>query len=389
MRRITTAERRSRLGIRHRLAVPAPTIEQAVRDLVVLHATEPATVYLSARARVAGFDPGDLERLLYDDRTLIRVLAMRRTLFVAPVDVLPVILAAASWPLAEREHRRSARLIERFGIADDGDRWLRHTKAATVAALAARGEATASELAADVPELRRKMHIGAGTKWEGTQSVGSLVFPILSAEGAIARGRPRGTWLSSQHRWVPTEVWLGHGIDRRPTAEAQAELARWWLARFGPATVRDLKWWTGWTLTESRKALAAIGAVDVELDDGPGVVLPDDLDPDPVPDPWVALLPALDPTIMGWKDRDWYVAEPARIVYDSAGNAGPTVWCDGRVAGAWAIRDDGEVVHRLFEDIGADATAALDTQAAALSAWLADRPRPGFRSALERDIVGM
>ena len=81
-------------------------------------------------------------------------------------------------------------------------------------------------------------------------------------------------------------------------AAARATLARAWLARYGPGTIADLKWWTGWTLTHTRAALAALDTVTVTLDGpaGTGVVLADDVDDVPAPPRWVALLPALDPT---------------------------------------------------------------------------------------------
>ena len=100
----------------------------------------------------------------------------------------------------------------------------------------------------------------------------------------------------------------------------------------------DLKWWTGWTLTQTRAALGAIEAVEVDLDGMPGFVLPGDLEPEPEPEPWAAFLPSLDPTVMGWKERDWYLGEHAATLFDRNGNAGPTVWWNGRVVGGWAGR---------------------------------------------------
>ncbi|MGX1977236.1 DNA glycosylase AlkZ-like family protein, partial [Streptomyces kronopolitis] len=164
-------------------------------------------------------------------------------------------------------------------------------------------------------------------------------------------------------------------------------------ASYGPATVEDLKWWTGWTLTATRQALAAIGAVEVDLDDGTrGVALPDDLEPVAAPEPWAALLPALDPTAMGWKARDWYL-DPAHVprLFDRSGNIGPTVWWCGRIVGGWAQRADGEIVWRLLTDDGgcgsSEAAAAVTAEAARLAAWVGDvRVTPRFRSPLEREL---
>ena len=39
-------------------------------------------------------------------------------------------------------------------------------------------------------------------------------------------------------------------------------------------------------------------------------------------------------TFMGWKERDWFLGEHAEPLFDRNGNAGPTVWRDGRVVGS-------------------------------------------------------
>jgi len=172
--------------------------------------------------------------------------------------------------------------------------------------------------------------------------------------------------------------------------EARAELVRRWLRAFGPGTVADLKWWTGWTLGDVRRALAAVGAVEVSLERGvAGFVLADDLDETEgaPPEPWVALLPALDPTVMGWQDRSWYLGAYGPSLFDRSGNAGPTVWRDGLVVGGWAQRPTGEIVVRLLEDVGSATTAAIDAEAERLRAWIGDvRVTPRFRTPLEREL---
>ena len=100
------------------------------------------------------------------------------------------------------------------------------------------------------------------------------------------------------------------------------------------------------------------------------MALADDLDfPADAPEV-AALLPALDPTPMGWQSRAWYLGPHTPPLFDRTGNVGPTVWWAGRVVGGWAQRASGEVVYRLLEDIGADGAAAVADQAAALEAWL-------------------
>jgi hypothetical protein len=92
---------------------------------------------------------------------------------------------------------------------------------------------------------------------------------------------------------------------------------------------------------------------------------------------------------MGWKEREWYLGPHAGLLFDRSGNAGPTVWRDGRVVGGWAQRRDGEVAVRLLEDVGADARAAVEAEAERLAAWLGDaRVTPRFRTPLERELSG-
>ena len=176
--------------------------------------------------------------------------------------------------------------------------------------------------------------------------------------------------------------------DDLDTAGAQARLATWWLRSFGPGTLDDLAWWTGWTRTATRAAVRAVGAVEVDLGGETGLVLPDDLDPATPVEPWVALLPALDPTAMGWKGRAWYLGPHRAALFDRNGNVGPTVWSDGRVVGGWAQRSDGQVAFRLLEDVGAEAATAVEVAAAVLTDLLAEaRVVPRFRTPLERDLV--
>jgi hypothetical protein len=390
--RIANDERRARLAVRHLLtpSTRATDVADVARALAGIHSSDAASVYLGATARMQVADSGAIERALYDERTVVRVLGMRRTMFVEPVELAPVVHAAATRGLAAAERRRLIGLLEGAGITTSGDRWLRRVEQATLAALASRGEATARELGADVPELKEQIPYGEGKKWAGTMGVSTRVLWLLATEGRAVRTRPQGTWTSTQYRWAPMDAWLPSGIDALTTEEARLELARRWLAASGPGSPADLKWWTGWTGGQVKQVLAEVGAIEVELDDGAtGAVLPDDLASTPEPEPWIALLPALDSTVMGWANRSWFLdGEHRSALFDRNGNAGPTVWWNGRVVGGWAQRPDGEIAFRLLEDVGGDVTDAVAGAAAGLAAWLGDvRFIPRFRTPLEKDLA--
>jgi hypothetical protein len=403
MRQIGIDERRARLAVRHHLATTAmaATPVEAARGVVALHATDPASVFLAIQARTAAGDvaagdvaAGDveavdvatIERALYDERTLIRMLGMRRTMFVTPVESAPVIQAACTTAIAAVQRRRYEQLIGGAGVGDAA--WLAEVEASTARALDARGEATAVQLSSDEPRLRSKVRMAEGKSYGADQNITTWVLFLLAADGRIVRGRPGGSWTSSQWRWSPVDRWLPDGMAELPVEEARTELARRWLAAFGPGTVADLRWWTGWTAGHVKQALNAIKPVEVDLDGTTGLVLPDDLAPEAEPEPWVALLPALDPTAMGWSERSWYLGAHGPALFDRSGNIGPTVWSDGRIVGGWAQRADGEIVYRLLEDVGADTVEAVEAAVGRLAKWIgAVRVVPRFRTPLERELT--
>ena len=396
MRPIDDDERRARLGRRQLLtrggldALDAvDSGEAAARQLVGLHATDPATVFLAARPRVPGLTVADLERSLYEDRTLLKLLAMRRTMFVVPLDLVPVLQASCTDAIAAQQHRRLVAALAKSELGAGAEAWLDGVLSATLDALEARGSATGTQLSTDVPDLRRKLTFGEGKTWGGEVSITTQVLTILSAQGHIVRGRPRGTLISSQYEWVATDRWLGAEPEPMPAEDARIELVRRWLAAFGPATLDDVQWWTGWGKGVTKAALAALDVVEVALaGDRVGLVLADDTEPVAAPDPWVALLPSLDPTAMGWKERDWYLGPHRERLFDRNGNIGPSAWCDGRIVGGWAHRPDGEVVVHLLEDVGADATAALAAEAEAVQDWLGGVVvRARFPTPLERELL--
>jgi len=390
------AERRRRLAVRHALApafrvdgeLPGPA---AVADrLVALHSTDPATVYLSIVARTAQPGPASsIEACLYERRDLIRMLAMRRTVFVVPAGIVPVVQASTTDKIAKDQRARLIKLLAEAADVADPDPWLADIEKTVLRIIAERGgTASAAELSAAEPRLKTKLVMAPGKSYQSTQTITSRVLLVLAAQGKLVRGRPIGTWLSQQYRWVLAEHWLREEADEIGEAAAQAELARLWLAAFGPAPLADLKWWTGWTMAQARRATADIGAVEVSLGGGTGMALPDDLESTDDPGDWAALLPALDPTVMGWSERTWFLGPHAKALFDTNGNAGPTVWLNGRIVGGWAQRADGEIAIRLLEDVGADHLSLIDAEAERMTKWL-DQVRviPRFRTPTERELT--
>jgi hypothetical protein len=101
-------ERRARLVRRHLLAPGTwkSSVAEVARALVAVHATDPATVYLSVRARTRDLDPDAITRELYEERTVVRILGMRRTLFVITREARPLVQTACTDLVAARERAR-------------------------------------------------------------------------------------------------------------------------------------------------------------------------------------------------------------------------------------------------------------------------------------------
>lgn len=384
MRRFSSDERRARLARRHFLAEPGASVGDVVGGVVGLHTTDPATPYLSLWSRLPGVTVADLDAEVYDRRSLVRHLGMRRTLWTVRVRDLPAVQAAASVRVADTERRRLIADAQKAGVCRDGATWLAAARAAVLDYLTANGPSDAKTLRAALPELTGSWDPAPGKRWGGETPLAPRILTVLAAQGDIVRGPNDGRWTTSRPRWVVADSWLDPVPEVDPD-EARATLLRRWLAAFGPATVADVKWWFGHTLSWARQGLRDVGAVEVNLDGTTGFVLPEDLDEEPPVQRWCALLPGLDVTTMGWFDRDWYLGPHRDQVFDRNGNAGPTVWCDGRVVGGWRQDEDGRVELLLLEDVGRAADKELRKRAAELTEWLDGvRVSPRFPSPLTR-----
>ncbi|NHP13727.1 hypothetical protein DBV08_08970 [Rhodococcus sp. KBW08] len=374
MRHVSDDERRARMGIRHALApaflVDSP--EAATNAMTVLHATESATVYLSCWARVRSLDAADVDRALYEQRSLVKQLAMRRTLFTFPRDLLPAAWSSASARVANTERARMSKDVVKAGLAVDGNDWLDRARSEVLSLLADAPEGlSAVDVRQAVPMIDVKVEGSAGEIWSAPR-----VLTHLGATADIMRGTNTGRFPTSRPLWTLTRHWLDdapvalESVDVEP-ADGYREIVRRWLYTFGPGTEDDIVWWLGSTKTVVRAALAELDAVAVTLDGGgTGWLLPNDVAEVGDPGPWVTLLPVLDPTIMGWKGRDFYLGPHRNQLFDTRGNAGTSAWVDGRVVGCW-IQDEAGVVHlRLIEPVSASARRSLEAEAARLTEWL-------------------
>ncbi|MBA2350117.1 MAG: winged helix DNA-binding domain-containing protein, partial [Solirubrobacterales bacterium] len=241
-------------------------------------------------------------------------------------------------------------------------------------------------LRAALPALDARLVLAPGKTYATGVALASRMIGVIAADGSILRGQNAAGWKVSRPRWTRAEEWLGPRPALPDARSGYAELVGRWLWSFGPGTEVDLVWWLGATKSAVRSALTDLGAQQVRIEDGsPAWLHPDDTETVTAPTPWAALLPALDPTTMGWKERGFYLGEHAARIFDRNGNGGPTAWWSGRIVGGWTQEDDGTVVIVPAGALPREACGPLAEAARRLTGWLdVDVVRSVYQSPLAR-----
>ncbi len=362
------------------------SVGEIATGLVGLHSSDPVTVYLSVAARNSTATVESVQRELDG---LVRHHAMRRTLWVFDQPTASIAHAACTRKIAKAERNKllkAMRLTAAPNRPADAERWLADATEA-VAAQLDNGPLSTRQLGERLPTFRVMLEMAPGKPYSANQSALTRVLSLMGFDGRITRRGPAGGgWINSQYTWQLTDQFVDESITE---AEAQLEMARKWLHAFGPATETDLQWWAGWTITATRRALAAIDAAEVTLEDGQsGWCLPEDVEPDKGELSWTAVLPGLDPTVMGWKQRDWYLpSDMVPVVFDRNGNGGPSLWVDGQVVGGWVQTADGTLDYRLLTDVGRDRVASLERQLERMSNFIGEtRFKVRFPAPLQKEL---
>ena len=374
---------------------------QVARDIVALHATAATGPYFSLWARVGDFQREMLEDALYEQHSLVKLLCMRVTLHVVASDEAVFFYRAFPADFFERPmpaEFRGGGLCAHAGLCSEGEApaLLADLHRRVLAVVAEDGPSTTQQIGRKVPEFAAKIHHDVGKAYEGEFSIGSRLVGDMCMRGLLVRTRPRGSWRSSLYEYAALSDWLPEvDLESVTQREARVWLVRRYLAAFGPAAPDDVQWWTGLTKGETEEALGGIASEVVEVTiaglDGEHLMLADDaerLRDFAAPDvPYAFFLPSLDPYIMGYSERRRFLAQEHRKkVFDRAGNAVPTVWVDGRVAGVWGQHKDGQVFYELLEPVGA-AEALLAEEVRRLEDFLAGEALPpGIRTPFTRSL---
>jgi hypothetical protein len=345
----------ARLLARHHLGTPwvAASAETIVSDIVGLQAVSPSAPYLALAARLPTFARSRLDGALYDRHTLSLFRCMRGMVFAVRSEMLPTLFAATE--RAVRHH--SARFLGNKGVS------MRHFELLAKAVL----ERIAEDGPLTIAELHERLHPHVDA---------AAVVTHMCNEGMLLRDRPTDAWPGRRFRYARfSDVLPGVRLDTVSEEDGTLALVRAYVRAFGPVAQSDIVWWTGAGRRRTAAALETMGdeivEVAVEGTEEPRLMHAADVEElesaTQVDHPSVALLPALDPLLMGVTRRELLVADESRpYVLDRGGRATSVVLVDGRVAGVWDVRHAGEpgIVVHLFGTSDARTREAVEIRAA-------------------------
>lgn len=302
----------------------APAIDM-IEQLVGMQAQEPQNPYLALWSRLDGFDPAELSRLLAE-RHAVRAQLMRATIhLVSARDCLA--LHPITQPVLARTFTSP---------------WGKGLAGADVREVAAAG----LELLAKRPRTRAELGALLAPRWPDADPK-SLAHAV-TFNTALVQVPPRGLWgETGQATWAPVETWLNRELHPNPTTD---EVVLRYLAAFGPATVADIRTWSG--LTGLREVIERLrpqlrtfrDEQDGELFDLPGAPLPDPDTPAPP-----RFLPEYDNLVLSHADRS--------RMFNALGPGGP--FPQGRAIGALLVDGFYGANWKLTEGDGA-ATLTID-----------------------------
>jgi hypothetical protein len=362
--------RQLRLGSQRldRRRTPKAGVVETVRELCGVHAQLPSASALTLRPRTDGLEAADVERARTVDRALVRTWCMRGTFHLIASEDAGWLLALLGPVLIAKAGRRQAEL----GLDEDNfQRALRIIR---------------RELERDGPLTRAELAerlAAAGVDPSG-QRIAHLVHRA-GLEGLVCHGPDRG----AEPTFVLLEDWTsgaaarssGPDLAARPLDREVAleELARRYLAAYGPAGPRDLAWWSGLEVREARAAWRRLAGelIEVEVAGEPAWLLASraawltDARPE---EPLVHLLPGFDVLMLGYRSRSLAVPEQhARAVWTGGGFIKPTLTVDGRAVATWSSTRRArhlEVTVEPFGTLSGRARAGLEAEVADIGRFL-------------------
>lgn len=330
----------------------------AVERVIGLQAQDLNAASLQLRARTMGLTHEDFEHALYEERSVVRTWCFRRTLHVLPAADVRWILRVMGDTLVNSTRGRHRQL----GI-DECD--------------AARSDKLiAAELSRSGPLPRAELFERLNAK--GVSTAGQRGIHLLSHAGfrALICYGPRREGLDT---FVLMDDWVETGRSSFPD-DGPAELARRYLAGYGPATQADFQAWSGLPSATCRTAWERIADElrEISTEGKPSWVLgPAGRKSSGQPSP-ARLLGAFDPYLLGYKDRS-LIVDPAhaKTVNTGGGLVRPALVVGGEVEGIWKpVRKKSSVEVRLepFSRLNSETMDSLEAEATDVGRYLGLKP---------------
>lgn len=359
------------------LVTPVETVELAADRMLGLRGAEGSTPYLSLYWRVKNFRPGDFDVAVHQCRRILRVRGPRGTYYWVSVNQAPMFIGACkalnlqpileSWGIKEREYLTIRDKVHQR--LSDG----------TLMSL--------MELKASVPAHLQRRVTKRGAPPSGTLQV---TLEVMQNAGEVTALKEPGFdrhWVDEYHgdrRDVTRPNFYGLvsvlypqvAVDVMESTLARKQLLHQYIGTFGPVTVADMAWWTGWKKGEVKQLLNEIPleAIPVTYHDQTREYwcLPDGTTDHKSEVQAVHLLPGGDSAIKGYSDFERFLLDPCPD--SNLLRFNPVVLHNGIGRGNWGYRRTNgylDVVLSLFDTPSPDETVAMETAAHRLGHFLA------------------
>ena len=336
-------------------------IMQIARDIYGLHATGPTTPYVSLFARTRDFTKDRLDKELYVKRSLGKIRCVRTTVHVLPRETIPIAFAATRGIVEPN----SEDFLQYTGVTK---KQYEETSKAILEMLRGKGMSTLQIK----KQLETKVNV-------------SPIVNLMCDQGLLMRGRSDKGWKSNTHTYyLLSDYFPGMDLDSVDQAKARELTVRQYLAGYGPASERDISWWSGLSITEVRRILKSLEheTTEVEIPELKRTYLVLAADEPAMKSlrssakPAVNLLPALDPYLMGYKERERYLDyKYYEMVFDRGGNSTSTILVDGRVVGVWDFSEDPKPTVKvfLFHELEKSVLRIVQSRALAIGKFIGDK----------------
>jgi hypothetical protein len=350
-----------RLRAQRLITPPVDNVAQIVKNLCGVQAQDASAAMLAVRVRSEGLIADDVERARVEERSIIRTWGQRGTLHLLATEDFGWLLSLLGPIFVAGNRTRRAEL----GLDEDS----------CIRGISAIRDILANQGSLTRAELVEQLAVQTGIRLEG-QAAPHLLFRA-ALEGVVCLGPNRGT----KPTYVLIDDWIEGGRQTLSLSRdaARAELARRYLAAYGPAEPDDLAAWSGLPMSEVRTAWKSFAndLIDVEVAGRPAWMLKEHLawlDEFPASAPVVRLLPGFDTYLLGYRSRKLVVSpQYARRINAGGGMVHPTLIVDGRAIGTWKLRrqkSSVDVALVPFEELASEIQHGLEAEVQDIARFL-------------------